>query len=309
MKHQTFEQFQGMWWGGIVGQALANQNHSGNNKGIINFPEQKWLLERRQIAEILLQSPRLAEIKLSKDSSNILSLLPLIIFYGDNQDLLLRIIDIDNLKLANLAETKEIREDILIWNYLLHSVLHPKFESWQVNPSLAMEQILTNLHNLESTETRLTQKLKLVVQEVHNGTNLHHLLDILSSDGNMRSTAIALSWYCFVTTPQDFRISVQRANRIKLNLAGWTAALTGILSGAYNGMTGIPCNWRIKISQNQNYVSENQTVVKLFKAWLGIYSLNGSQELYNQELDAVASPQIIQPRKTLKIISQKPTVS
>ncbi len=305
MKHQTFGRFQGMWWGGILGQALVNQNHSRDHTGMINFPTQSWLPERRQIAQMLFQSPRLAEIKLSGCNSNLLSLSPLIIFCGDNQDLLLRIVDLDNLKLATLAETTAAREDILIWSYLLDSVLNYEFGSSQINFNWLIEKLLTNIKYLEGRETVLTQKLKLVAQAVNNGTSLHHLSDKLSSDSNIQQAAIALSWYCFVTTPHDFRISVKRATSIKPNLAGWTAPLTGILSGTYNGITGIPHNWRINISQNQNYAVENQTVIKLFKAWLGIYSINSNQELYNQELDAVASPQMIQPRRTLKIISQK----
>lgn len=305
MKHQTFERFQGMWWGGIVGQAVANQNQRRDQTGIINFPPQNWLVERRQIAEILFQSPRPAEIKLSNCSDNLLSLLSLIIFYGDNQDLLLGTIDLDNLKFATLAETTATRKDILIWSYLLDSVWNHEFESSQINFNLLVEKILTNLKYLEGIETVLTQKLKLVAHAVNHGTSLHDLSDKMSSNGNIRQTAIALSWYCFVTTPHDFRMSVKRAASIKSNLAEWTTPLTGILSGAYNGITGIPHNWRINISQNQNYASENQTVIKLFKAWLGIYSINSNQELYNQELDAVASTQMIQPRKTLKIISQK----
>ena len=245
---------------------------------------------------------RTTEIKLTTGGSNMLSLLSLIIFYGDNCDLLNKIMGKDNLTLANSGENAEIREDILAWSYLLTSVLNNKFESRQINFNLVVERIL---NNLEGKETILAQKLNLVIQAVKNGMSLHQLLDKMSSNGNTRQTAIALSWYCFATTPHDFRISVQRAASIKPDIAEFTAALTGNLSGAYNSIIGIPWNWRASISQNPNYSSENQLVMKLFKTWLGIYSIDSNQESYNQELDAVASPQMIQPRQTLKIISQK----
>jgi len=243
MNPQTFERFQGMWWGSIVGQAVANHNHSRRQMGIIDFPHQHWLVERRQIAQLLLQSPRLAEIKLATGGGNLLSLLSLIIF-----------------------------DD----NHL----------------------------GIDATATLLTQKLKLVVEAINSGISLHNLLDKLSSNGNTKSTAIALSWYCFLTSPQDFKISVQRAASIP-NVGGLTAALTSTLSGAYNGITGIPYNWRIRMSQNLNYTLENQLVSQLFKAWLGIYAIDGNQGLYNQKLDAVALSPMIQSRPTLKIISQK----
>ncbi len=359
MKYQTFERFQGMWLGSIVGQALANQNNSCDRSGMIDFPDQNWLAERRKIAEILLRakglgvddialqltppqrdtqrdnsatmgdclkkvnqpvvSPqfssgyncnsrpaydhhRTTEIKLTTGGSNMLSLLSLIIFCDDNYDLLNKIMSQHNLTLANSGKNAEIREDILAWSYLLTSVLNNKFESRQTNFNFLVERIL---NNLEGKETILTQKLNLVVQAVKNGTSLHQLLEKISSNGNTRQTAIALSWYCFATTPQDFKISVQRAASIKPDIAEFTAALTGNLSGAYNSIIGIPWNWRASISQNPNYSSENQLVMKLFKTWLGIYSIDSNQESYNQELDAVASPQMIQPRQTLKIISQK----
>ena len=355
MKHQTYERFQGMWLGSIVGQALANQNHSCDRSGIIDFPDQNWLVERRQIAEILLQakglgvdnialqltSPQrdhnatrenclkkvnqpavnpqfsleynynsrqvydhhsITEIKLSTGGSNLLSLLSLIIFGDDNYDLLIKIMGKHNLTLANSGENAEIKEDILTWSYLLTSVLNNKFESRQINFNLVVERIL---NNLEGKETILAQKLNLVLQAVKDGMSLHQLLDKMSFNGNTRQTAIALSWYCFATTPHDFRISVQRAASIKPDIAEFTAALTGNLSGAYNSIIGIPWNWRASISQNPNYSLENQLLMKLFKTWLGIYSIDSNQESYNQELDAVASPQMIQPRQTLKIISQK----
>ena len=359
MKNQTYERFQGMWLGSIVGQALANQNNNGDRSRMIDFPSQNWLVERRQIAEILLRAKglgvdnldlqltipqsensgttenylkenylkkvnklavsgqllseynynsrqaddhhKITEIKLSTGGSNMLSLLSLIIFSGDNYDLLNKIMGKHNLKLANSGENAEIKQDILAWSYLLNSLLNNKSESRQINFNLVVER---SLNNLESKETRLTQQLNLVVQAVKSGMSLHQLLDKMSSNGNMRQTAIALSWYCFVTTPHDFRISVQRAASIKPNVAKFTAALTGTLSGAYNGIIGIPWNWRSSISKNPNYSSENQLVMKLFKTWLGVYSIDSNQESYNPELDAVASPQMIQPRQTLKIISQ-----
>ena len=309
MNPQTFERFQGMWWGSIVGQAVANHNHSRRQMGIIDFPHQHWLVERRQIAQLLLQSPRLAEIKLATGGGNLLSLLSLIIFDDDNQNLLISIIGSEHLKLANLEETTDIRAeilDILIWNYLLTLVLSHKLESGTINFNLMLEKLFNNLNHLEidATATLLTQKFKLVVEAINSGISLHNLLDKLSSNGNTKSTAIALSWYCFLTSPQDFKISVQRAASIP-NVGGLTAALTSTLSGAYNGITGIPYNWRIRMSQNLNYTLENQLVSQLFKAWLGIYAIDGNQGLYNQKLDAVALSPMIQSRPTLKIISQK----
>ena len=54
---------------------------------------------------------------------------------------------------------------------------------------------------------------------------------------------IALAFYCFLNTPEDLRLSVVRAARC--GIAGQlTCALTGALSGAYNGVGAIPVEWR-----------------------------------------------------------------
>jgi hypothetical protein len=76
------------------------------------------------------------------------------------------------------------------------------------------------------------------------------------------------------------------------------------LAGAYNGMTVILGNWRTDIEQNQSWQLENQLLLKLFRFWLGVYAVEQNYEAYNLELDAIALPQFIQPRQSLKIISQ-----
>lgn len=346
MRHQTFERFQGMWLGGIVGQAVANQQNNDHPKMTIEFPSPDWLIERRKIAEILFKEEgwelnssqqlttqngqRTADSQKSLSSasnlnstqvdsnheaekielSNLLSyshhplfLLPLMFFAGDDRVLLTEIMKKHNLKFSSLGEktATEIDNSLLIWNYLLSLILNSECEPWQLDLNLLVEK---TVKELDVGEARLIKQLKLVALAIKNGTSLHSLSEKLSSNDNYH-TAIALSWYCFITTPQDFKISILRAVNVKEKSARFTAALTGTLSGAYNGVAGIPWNWRARISQSSNYLLENQTVLKLFQAWLGVYSINNNQELYNHRYCAVATPQKIQLRKRLKIISQK----
>ena len=340
MNYHTFDRFQGIWLGSIIGQAVTNQNPG---ERIIIDERSQWLVTRDRIAEILLETnsqvsciiPQLAEILqstenylqhgdradsqvlLTRDSpqfslsdeiaknnllnygSKMLLILPLIIFYGNDRDLFREIISQCNLKSANSGENAEYIEDILLWSYLLTLALNNKLLS-DTNVSLVVRMLTGTLVK----QTSLIAKLKTIAKAWEQGISLDRLSELLSKD-NPRQRAIALSIYCFATTPQDFRLSIRRAASLEPEIAWLTTALTGTVSGAYNGIAGIPENWRAMVNRNLTYQSANQTIVKLFEAWLGVYLIDGDRFLYDRELHAVATPRVIQPRLALKIISQK----
>jgi hypothetical protein len=305
MHHNTYDRFCGSWWGSIIGQTIVNQ--------INQFDDpltQPWLLKRRQIAQIMLaqkldttNSPSFLALQSAGDdlkySSNLLSSLPLIIFQTDEANLSLKLAKQPNLKTVNFQSNIFLSQDILIWGYLLTTVL---------NYSTKMakkERLIQNIfpHNL-MPKSPLIKMLNIVVQGIKNGSSLHQLMEQILAKDQLQATAIALAWYCFATTPHDFKLSVQRAARVDSELAWLTTSLTSTLSGAYNGMTTISENWRAEIEQNQSWDLENHLLLKLFRFWLGIYPSEPNNESYNLELDAIASPQFIQPRQSLKIISQ-----
>ncbi|MGF1587955.1 MAG: ADP-ribosylglycohydrolase family protein [Pleurocapsa sp.] len=335
MNSSTFDQFQGIWLGSIIGQALASQKSCGEQTKIINFPAQTWLDERQKVAQILLNTEnlpakdlgqrllrrkttepaltvgqnyslreiisqnRVKTIKTVEHGSILLSLLSLMIFYGNDLNLFSKIIGEYNLKSANSRENAEMRTGILIWSCLLTRVLNNKFQ-----PEINVKPIIRRTIDIvKVSETLLTKMLEIAIEAAQSGISLHQLVEELSSGGSDWQKAIALSWYCFTTTPHDFRLSIQRAASLEPNIAWLTAALTGTVSGAYNGIAVIPWRWRAIANQNSIYRLESQTARQLFESWLGIYSLN-SHPLFDHQLGAVASPQIIQPRKALKIISQ-----
>lgn len=235
----------------------------------------------------------------STQNSNLLILLPLSIFLGDNRRLFTEIITQCNLK---SVITTEAKEDILIWSYLLTLSLNNQFETQGLNLSLIIKQVLSGV---AVETTALVKKLELVSWAWEKGLGLHQLSEELFAQGNPKQIAIALSCYCFASTPQDFRLSVQRAASLDQNIAELTIALTGSLSGAYNGIAGIPWSWRAIANHNQSYLQVQQQGRELIKTWLGIFSLENNQYLYDQEIHAAAPTNLIQLRKSLKIISQK----
>ncbi len=328
MSYCTFDRFEGMWLGSIISAAIASDKNPSSN----------WMLSRNEIAELLIKAEKLEAgyiseqlVAILSNNSNLvladvavnqkqivslleyqnllLPLLPLIIFWGDNQDLLTAIITQCNLK---TTETTEIKEDILIWSYLLTLVSKQQLDSQTLNVRLIVKQILAGV---KVGTTSLIKKLEIVSQGWEQGITWQQLTERLLTTGNWGQVAIALAVYCFGSTPQDFWLSSKRAANLDQNLAALTTALTATISGAYNGMTGIPGSWRAislphvpsasAIAHHHQLYQQVQLIGKeLWKSWLGIYPHN-DQLVYDQQLHAVALPNIIQPRKTLKIISQK----
>jgi hypothetical protein len=313
MHFNTYDRFCGSWWGSIIGQSIVDQS--------VNVFTQLWLLERRKIAEILpAQESSITDLtnltylfsstaptdQLDnlKYNSNLLSLLPLIIFKTDEQDLRHKLREKHNLKSADFPGNISPSQDVLIWSYLLSTALNSRSGGLALKTvSTVMEEIF-NHHQMPKSS--LTDKLRLVFSAIQSGSSLTQVVEQLSP--KEPSSAIALAWYCFATTPHNFKLSVIRAARIDSHQGWLITALTATLSGAYNGMALISQSWRANPEQDSetksNWQSENQLLSKLFRSWLGIYQTEGDSESYHHQLDAIALPQIIQPRQKLKIISQ-----
>ncbi|PSB12658.1 hypothetical protein C7B62_00825 [Pleurocapsa sp. CCALA 161] len=306
MHHNTYDRFGGSWWGGIIGQTIVNQ---------ADALTQPWVLKRRQIAEMLLSEKlnrtnlalflaaqsadsRLNEVNNWQDHSNLLSWLPSIILQTDEPNLYLRLMQPD-FKSAHTNSNIVSSQNILIWSYLLATVLNHQTRLGE--QALSIEEMFN--HNL-ILKSPLIEKLSIVLQGIKSGSSLQQITEQLSSKDQLQATAIALAWYCFVTTPNDFKLSIQRAARVDSKLSWLTITLTSTLSGAYNGMTAILGNRRTDIEQNHSWQLENHLLLKLLRFWLGVYAVEQNYEAYNLELDAIALPQFIQPRQSLKIISQ-----
>ena len=333
MNYHTLDRFRGAWLGSMLGSLMELEAVAKPCHGLrysyrdVEIGRQFFIL-REQLAKITIDSQRadadaiadlLVETICKSDRYNallksdrqpdllveysycLLSLLPLIIFYGDNWNLLEKIVGKFCLKLGNLSHNSELEADTLLWSYFVTSILNSKLELNSRNFSKSIGQILTNVGD---KKTALTTQLEVVIKAMERGVSLQQLSDELLSKGNRAQSAIAMSCYCFATTATDFKLSVQRATNLEPEIAGLTAALTGTVSGAYNGIAGIPLSWKKMAIKNRAYPLASQTALKLFRAWLGIYPAKSEPES-NLETQAIALPNLIQTRKSLKIISQK----
>ncbi|AFZ11124.1 ADP-ribosylation/Crystallin J1 [Crinalium epipsammum PCC 9333] len=158
----------------------------------------------------------------------------------------------------------------------------------KLHPLSLIPQILTYL---DDVQTPFTQQLSIVQTELTHGAGLEKVVNQLCRNSNHSTTPIALAFYCFLSTPQDFRLSLLRALRTNYH-PQTTAALTGALSGAYNSLLGIPLGWRIACDRN-NKLEVIQLAERLLAVWSGVYDTSTT---YDSDQVAIAAPRVIQPR-------------
>ena len=199
----------------------------------------------------------------------------------------------------------------------------------KLDPATAIEQTIAYL----KTDNALTELLLQVQILLEQGADLEtattHLCKSATAwrarqgEGEEKSQThstvnpenfipIALAFYCFLNTPEDLRLSVVRAARC--GRAGQlTCALTGALSGAYNGATAIPVEWR----QLSSAAVESRQLTQgpepsvwgtgsdakivelannLFAVWAGVYSPAAGIDSAALAR-SVAAPYVIRSRK------------
>lgn len=302
MTYNTFDRFQGIWLGSILGFTILGRDSSRITQ---STEDTQWLKQRRQATVVLWKNEGVKVDERSQLSAkyelNLLSFLPLIIFYGDDPEHLRQIIANAYLSSMDSRPRADNREDFLIWSCLLTLLFHH-----ESNAPIDCELLrATAVSNAKAEQTSLAAKLAMTVAAVKEGISWHQLKAIIASDRDREQTAIALAFYCFATTPAEFYLSIRRSARLGSHLSWLTVLLTGTLSAAYNGMAGIPYQLRIIAHDNSTVRLESKLAERLFQVWSGVYSAREPLKTYPSKLQAIAVPQLIQPRRVLKIVSQK----
>ncbi len=192
----------------------------------------------------------------------------------------------------NLADvvgnTPLIRDGILAIGYALALALREQLDSTQL-----LSQIISFVG-----ETQTSQKLLQVQTLIAHSAGLARVVTELGDDNPGR---IAIAFYCFLTSREDFHLTVSRATQIR-----HTSPLTGALSGAHNSTAGIPVDYRIKqVTKNTgNQLGWKKPIAAeifyladaLLAVWSGVYQKAGEQVELPQELSALASPRMIRLR-------------
>ena len=94
----------------------------------------------------------------------------------------------------------------------------------------------------------------------------------------------------FMATPEDFSVATRRVARLETQ-SSLTCALTGILAGAHNSLSGIPLNGYIATQDKTQWCS---LAAQLLNAWAGV----DLQHPQPPDLPlAIAAPNVIQRRR------------
>ena len=118
----------------------------------------------------------------------------------------------------------------------------------ELESSVDHQQINGHLFDPVVTSEALTL-LQTIQQLVRRPDGLAFAVEQLQGTSSA-FRALGLALYCFLSTPEESGLTIMRALQCDCQ-PQLTATLAGILSGAYNGLGGIPIAWRLGMHQPQ----------------------------------------------------------
>ena len=191
-------------------------------------------------------------------------------------------------ELAILRENQLISPDdalaLLAWGHVLSLIVREKLPSEN-----KVEFCLASLEAF-ALGTVWKKELISIKQAIQQGYSLERVVQTLGSSN--LSSAIALSLYFFLDTPEHFDLTLKRA---ALMNSPWVLSFTGALAGAYHGFTGIPLAWQL----TQTDLIFSDRIRQFWSQWSGVLS-----EKPLPFSTAIASPLVIQRRPNFPLISQ-----
>ncbi len=107
----------------------------------------------------------------------------------------------------------------------------------------------------------VSDRLLLAEKFLARGMEVEEALARLGTSGYVVET-VASSFFCFLRTPGDFEETVTRAVEGGLD-ADTTGAVAGAVSGAYNGLEGIPERWRRGVEAAEEIIRLAEGIFRL----------------------------------------------
>ena len=205
--------------------------------------------------------------------------------------------------------TTKLRQNLLdvwqIWNYdpiirdttLAVGYAIAKSFTETLVPQTLIPEIITFIGD---TNTLIPQKLLQVNDLLAQGLGLETAQTVFSPEDQPKS-AVALAFYCFLSTLEDFSLAVLRATQLNCPTS---SIITGALSGAYNSTVGIPIKWQVLLRLDNLARWESTSLFQMLEladalvaVWSGVYDPTlHCQEDQQPQLCVFASPRVIQWR-------------
>ncbi|MEH2194705.1 MAG: ADP-ribosylglycohydrolase family protein [Nostoc sp.] len=314
MRYSPISRFRGTFLGAFLGGSLAtggkmqSQSYLDFGRMAILGTESLIALGRLDLDDwIARQQQESLHLPATDDLSIkiIIATLPVALFFHENpiklrQNLLcvLKVWEDDPL----------VRDGTLAVAYAIALALTEK-----LNPLTLIPQTIAFLGE---TPTSIPKKLLKVQNLLEQGAGLSKAQAEFAKEEELSNT-IAMAFYCFLSTLEDFRLAVLRTNHngnsqvqdTKSLSSQATGIITGTLSGAYNGIAGIPVNWQVLLLQKNSPVwgltsfSQMLQLTDAFAAvWSGVYNIAlNPKELTDEGCDMAllsvyAAPRVIRSR-------------
>jgi hypothetical protein len=314
MHYSLVNRVRGIFLGALLGEILANQNACDlgelavlGSQSLIRLGRldgDDWLNIYQNTCQNIYQQTsvdlRTSNIPWGK---TIVATLPVAIFFHEDTVKLK-----DNLQhLLKLWQTEPaVIDAALVMGYAITKCLTETLDP--------VEFIPQTISFLGETTTHIPQKLLKVNNLLAQGIGLEQVRTEFNRP-EQPGNPIALAFYCFLSSLEDFPLTVLRANSSSLQAhsSSLTGALAGALSGAYNSTIGIPAHWQTLFSASNPPVWGMKSFSQILEladilvtVWSGEYNISSqSQELtkagsdINWELTPLsifAAPRVIRPR-------------
>lgn len=312
MRYSLGSRFKGTILGALLGEKTAfSRRNQLQGAGTLKITSLHWSDMTIECASSLISLGRFDQQDWQKAKQQeltnlensywaILATLPVALFFHENPIKLRH-----NLLLAAQIWQNDpvVRDGILAVGYAIAQSLTEKLTS--------ISLISQTISFIGETSTDLPQQLLKVNNLLEDGAGLERVQAEFSKEEKL-SHSIGVAFYCFMSTIEDFRLSVLRALQ-NSHRSPEISAITGALSGAYNSAVGIPISWQVMLVQansTEGQVSSSRRMVELADAlaavWSGVYDLALCPDEVSEEgsalaphlvsLQATAAPRVIKSR-------------
>ncbi|MEH2286987.1 ADP-ribosylglycohydrolase family protein [Nostoc sp.] len=235
----------------------------------------------------------------------IIATLPITLFFHENpiklRQNLLRVLKI-------WEDDPVIRDGTLALGYALALALTEKLDPLTLIPQ--------TISFIGETPTSIPKKLLRVQNLLEQGAGLSTTQAEFAKEEKLSNT-IAMAFYCFLSTLEDFRLTLLQATHnhnfqvpdATLISSQATGAIAGALSGAYNGIGGIPVNWQVLLLQRNSPAWGLTSFSQMLElsdtfvgVWSGVYNLTLNPKELTDEgcevalLSVYAAPRVIRSR-------------
>ena len=297
MRYSVLSRFQGTLLGAKIGYGIGSGRISlsgprlevrpkpeedkylvASGKSLIQkggFDSSSWF---EAVASVSQRSEGIASIAIL-GSDRLMAVVPVLLFYHEQLEFLRTTIEQISEQLSiPLAE----KDGLLAMGYAIAASLTERLN----RHSLIGETIAY----LQETPSPLIPQLAMVESLLAQGASLERVRQELTRTEGTASLPFALGFYCLLSTLEDFRLSISRATR-QGSQSPVTTVITGILSGAYNSIPGIPWTWQQGPLPTDKIFHLGD---RLLASWSGVYDVQYQPE-EAIHFRAVAAPNVIRP--------------